>query len=203
MSYELIAKFDSYLPFLVSTFVLTYLVFDAFSHVGLVLRIWDFESLVIVRAYSILIAPKHSDERSITSFFSLVLPALIINMIHYFRLNSFQMRHWSSFQKLINQVFYTLLPVIDSCFFEVIYDPFIVRRRYFNLVLDQFLNLFFIDFINPFFERPILLWNILNLIIHRVEMPYVVVWNHLLWVSMMQCWVFKPVIKVTDFHIFI
>ena len=76
---ELIAELHWDLALLVSSFVLADFILDRLSHIRLVLRVWDFESLIIVRAYAILIAPEHSDKWAVAPLFSLVLPALVID----------------------------------------------------------------------------------------------------------------------------
>ena len=76
---ELIAELHGDLALLVSSFVLADFILDRLSHIRLVLRVWDFESLIIVRAYAILVAPEHSDKWPVAPLLSLVLPALVID----------------------------------------------------------------------------------------------------------------------------
>ena len=124
---EELTELDCVEPLLEGTLVVANLLSGLSSHVWTVLRLRELKCLVVVRTDRILVRPKHSDERSIASLFSLGFPAVIVDLDHNFVFHSSAHVRLRSFTEFFNKVLLALLLVIYCCLLEMVYNPLVIR----------------------------------------------------------------------------
>ena len=180
---EDITELHRILSFLECSFVVANLLTSLATDVGSILWLRQFESLVVVRAYAILIRPKHPDEGSVASLLPLWLPAAVINLDHDFVVNPLADVFRCSFSELLDEVVLALLLIIDGCFLKMVNHPFIVGGSHFDFSLDDLYDLLFSHLIVLLFEAPVLLGSVLSLVVHWVKVAHIKVWDHILRVS--------------------
>ena len=137
------AQLHCVISFLECSLVVADLLSSLTSDVGSVLGLRDLERLEVVWAYAILVRPKHSDERSVTTLFPLTFPAVVVDLDHNLILDPLAYFDWSSFSELLNEVLLALLLVVDSSLFKMINYPLVIRWCHLDVVSDQFLYLLF------------------------------------------------------------
>jgi hypothetical protein len=123
---EEITQLDCIVPLLESTLVVANLLSGLSSHIWTILGLSKLESLVVVWAHTILVRPKHSDERSIAPLLPLVFPAEVVYLYHDFFVHSLVDVFWSSLSELLYQIVLALLLVIDGCLLEMVDNPLVV-----------------------------------------------------------------------------
>ena len=96
------AQLHSVISLLESSLIVTDLLSSLTSHIGSVLGLRELERLKVVWAYAILVRPKHSDERSVATLFSLVFPAVVVDLDHNLILDPLADFDLSSFSELLN-----------------------------------------------------------------------------------------------------
>lgn len=160
--------------------VVSLLGFNVGTNINSLILLLDLESQVVVIAYTILIAPEHSKERSVRPFFSLSLPNLIINVLHdfvgYSTLNA-RIRH--SLPELGDQDSFTLATVVDCCLFKAVNNPLEIRRRNVDFFLLEFTDFCLGGFIIFDFEWPVFFDCILKFRVYWLS-KFDVVWRHFL-----------------------
>jgi len=78
---------DSIFTFNESSSVAIHFLFDTASQACLVFHLVDLESLIVILSNTILVVPEVSNERSVLTVFSLILPD-IVDFFHYLIRNS-------------------------------------------------------------------------------------------------------------------
>ena len=171
---EEIAQLYCVLSFLESTLVVADLLSGLSSDVRTILGLSELEGLVVVWAYTILVRPKHPDERSIASLLSLVFPAEVVNLNHDFLLYSLVDVLGNSFSELINKILLALLLIIDGGLLKIIDNPLVIRWSDLDIELDEFLDLLLGDLIVLVLEAPVFLGCVLLFAVYWVKVPHVV-----------------------------
>lgn len=190
------AQLHSIISLLECSFVVADLLSSLTSHVGSVFGLRDLESLEVIRAYAILVGPKHSDERSVATLFSLVFPAVVIDLDHNLVLDPLADLDWSSFSELLNEVLLALLLIVDSSLLEMVNYPLIVRGGHLDVMRDQLLYLLFCYLVVLVLETPVLFGCVLNLLVHGIEVPNIAIGHNGFKVSGAQLLVFEKVIRI-------
>ena len=134
---EDIAELHRILSFLESSFVVADLLTSLTTDIGSILWLCQFESLVVVRAYAILIRPEHPNEGSVASLLPLWFPTAVINLDHDLVVNPLANVLRCSFSELLDEVVLALLLIIDGCFLKMVNHPFVVGGSHLDISLDD------------------------------------------------------------------
>lgn len=107
----------------------------------------------------------------------------------------------SSLSEILDQGRSVLSAIINSCFFEAIYDPLVIRRGDVNFVLFQLLYLFLSDFVILDREGPELFFDILSLSVHLFLVMDVEIRDCLFTWGMRNMSVFQETRRIFEFNV--
>lgn len=175
-----ITQDDCIFTFNESSSVAIHFLLNTASQACFVLHLINLESLVIILTNAILVVPEVSNERSVLTYFSLVLP----NVVHFFhcliRNSILYIWVWTFefISEWFDEIFHSLSFIVDSWLLEVINDPFKIIRWDLDFIIFQFHDLLLSAFVHFFFERPTFFYCILDFMICWLNIFYVEIWYH-------------------------